>query len=60
MYVRMYGFFGVYYFCDLVRQVSGFIIVSVSAYGTCRIAGFKGGGKPCLKACIALNLPVQL
>ena len=33
----------------LVRQLSGFITVSVSEYGTCRIldsTGFKGGEQP--------------
>ena len=48
MYVCM-GIYGAYNYLGLVRQVSGFITVSVSAWGTCRnldSTGFKGGGKP--------------
>ena len=52
MYVCMYvcmGFYGGYNYSGLVRQVSGFITVSVSAKGSCRIldsTGFRGGVKP--------------
>ena len=51
MYVSM-GFYSAHNYSGLVRQASGFITVTVSKYGTCRIlhsTGFKGGGKPCLK-----------
>ena len=52
MYVCM-GFDGVYNYPGLVRQVSGFITVSVSALGTCRNLDptrLKGGRKPRLRA----------
>ena len=35
-YVFLYGFYGIYNCYGLVRQVLGFITVSVSAYRTCR------------------------
>ena len=43
------GFYGAYGYSGLVRQVSRFFNVGVSAFGTCRnldSLGFKGGGKP--------------
>ena len=46
------GFYGAYNYSGLVRQVSGFIIVGVSAGGPFRnldSTGFKGGRKPCPK-----------
>ena len=47
----MYGFYGAYNYSGLVRQVSGFSnVVSVrSVHVVLWTAGFKGGGKPCLK-----------
>ena len=53
MYVCM-GFYGTYNYSGLVRQVPGFITVSVSAWGTCRnldSIGFKDGGKPHPRTC---------
>ena len=35
--VRVYGLYGAYNHYDVVRQVSRFIIVSVSAYRTCHV-----------------------
>ena len=44
------AFYGAYNYSGLVRLVSSFINVSVSAQGTCRMtAGFKDGRKPCSK-----------
>ena len=43
-------FYGAYNYSGLVRQASGFMNVSISAQGTCRILDstrFKCGGKPC-------------
>ena len=37
MYVCMYGLYGAYDCYGLVRQASGFITVSVSVKGACRI-----------------------
>ena len=51
-YVCTIGFCGAYDYSGLERQVSGFITVSVSASGTCRMldfTAFKDVGNPCPK-----------
>ena len=57
-------FYGAYTYSGLVRQVSRFITVSVSAQGTCRIldsTGFMGGGKtyPKTRETAALRRGIQ-
>ena len=51
LFVCLYGFYGAYNYSGLVRQVSGLSnVVSVRrVHVVLWTAGFKGGGKPCLK-----------